>query len=303
MTEYADDFQEIAHCGGQATFHITCDANGNKAYSQGFRHSRPSPASWVGIYALAPQGIPVSDFRIGGIGQNFDPPPQPGWFPVFLGSDSRQCWGHQCPRCETYFRNGQHPAIYPLTCPYCSLRTNAYRFLTPAQRAYTTHYIDTLLNALDSEMQPGTEREIVIDMDAIADQKASQPKPAFYYTSESQQTRYACEHCGEFNDIRGLYGHCVSCGRRNNLQSIKGSFAKLREKLNSGQSSPIDTVKSAVSLFDACCRDLTVQLTRRVPMKGGRRSDLDRLIFHDFEICNSRYSQVDVRYRSLAGRW
>ena len=182
-------------------------------------------------------------------------------FQCSLVPNSRQCWGHQCPRCRNYFRNGQHPAIYPLTCPYCGLRTNAYRFLTPAQKAYVTHYLDTLLNALDEEMQPGTEREIVIDMDAVADQKPDQPKPAFYYTSASQQTRYKCEHCGEFNDIRGLYGYCASCGRRNNVQSLKGSFGKLRERLISGQSSPIDTIKSAVSEFDACCRDLTVQLT------------------------------------------
>src|SRR5208283_4683213 len=111
MAEY-DDFQEIAHCGGRTTFHVVCDADARRSYSQGFQSDRPTPAALVGIYALAPQGIPVSNLAMGGIGQPFEPQPQPGWFPVFLGSDSRQCWGHQCPRCSGYFRNGQHPAIY-----------------------------------------------------------------------------------------------------------------------------------------------------------------------------------------------
>jgi hypothetical protein len=282
MADY-EDFQEIAHCGGRATFQIQCDQAGNRSYSLGFQHDRPTPASWIGIYASAPQAIPVSDFRIGGIGQGFGPQPQPGWYPVFLGSDSRQCWGHQCPRCQGYFRNGVHPAIYPLTCPYCGLRTGAYKFLTPAQRVYVRHYLDTLLGALEAEMEPGTGQEIVIDMDAIADRGADQPKPDFYYTAETQQTRYKCDHCGEFNDIRGRFGYCASCGWRNNAQSLKASFSLLREKLNAGQAAPIEVVKLAVSEFDASCRDMATQVVRRIPMKPARKAEFQRLIFHDLE--------------------
>jgi hypothetical protein len=282
MREY-EDFQEIAHCGGRATFHITCDAQGNRTYSQGFSHNRPGPAALVGIYAMAPQGIPVADFGIGGIGQAFDPQPPPDSFPVFLGSDSRLCWGHQCHRCEGYFRNGRHPSIYPLTCPYCGLRTGAYRFLTPAQEAYIKHYLDTLLGGLEGEMEPGTERDLVIDMDAIANQGSDRPKPAFYYTAEVQQTRFTCNQCGEFNDIRGRYGYCASCGWRNNAQSLMEAFAILRERLNEGHANPQDTIKSAVSEFDACCRDIARQVKERIPMKPGRMADLERLVFHDIE--------------------
>ena len=295
MAEY-DDFQEIAHCGGRTTFHVVCDADGRRSYSQGFQSDRPTPAALVGIYALAPQGIPVSNLAIGGIGQPFEPQPQPGWFPVFLGSDSRQCWGHQCPRCSGYFRNGQHPAIYPLTFPYCGLRTAAFHFLTPAQLVYVRHYIEVLMNALDEEVPPGNEREFVIDMDEIADRGVDQPKPEFYYTSQTQQTRYKCDHCGEFNDIRGRFGYCASCGWRNNAQSVKASFAALREKLNSGQDGPIETVKSAVSEFDACCRDIAGQLAKRVPMKPGRKAELQRLLFHDLESAtvSSMKSMFDI---------
>jgi hypothetical protein len=262
MAEY-EDFHEIAHCGGRATFHIINDAEGRRHYMHGFQHDRPVPAAWVGIYALAPHAIPVADFRIGGIGEGFDPPPPEGCFPVFLGSDSRQCWGHQCPRCHGYFRNGIHPATYPLTCPYCGARTAAHQFLTPAQRAYVRHYLDTLLEGLEAHMDPGTKREIVIDMDAIADREADQPRPEFYYTAEAQQTRYRCDHCNDFNDIRGRFGYCSSCGWRNNLQSLKETFATLRDKLNSRQAGAEETVRSAVSEFDACCRDIAVQIRKR----------------------------------------
>jgi predicted nucleic acid-binding Zn-ribbon protein len=282
MPEYKD-FQEIAHCGGKVTFHIACDAEGHRSYSQGFRHDRPTPAAWIGIYAWAPHAIPVADFRIGGEGQGFDPQPPENCFPVFLGSDSRQCWGHQCPRCKNYFRNGVHPAIYPLTCPYCGVRAAAHKFLTLAQRAYVKHYLDTLLEGLEADMNPGTEQSFMIDMDAVADRGASEPRPEFYYTAETQQTRYKCVQCGDFNDIRGRYGYCASCGWRNNLLMLKETFAGQREELNSGHTSAEVAVKSAVSAFDACCSDFAFQIAKRIPMKPSRKADLERLVFQDVE--------------------
>jgi hypothetical protein len=282
MAEYGD-FKEIAHCGGRTTFRVVCDAEGRRSCSQAIQGDRPGPAAIVGIYALAPQGIPVSNLAMGGIGQPFEPQPQPGWFPVFLGSDSQQCWGHKCPRCSGYFRNGQHPATYPLTCPYCGLRTAAFRFLTPAQLAYVHHYIETLMDALDEDVPPGGEKEFVIDMDEIADRGSDQPKPEFYYTSQTQQTQYKCDHCGEFNDIRGRFGYCASCGWRNNAQSLKVSFNALRERLNNGLATPAETVNSTVSEFDACCRNMVGEITKRVPMKPNRKADFERSLFHDID--------------------
>ena len=54
---YASDFQEIAHCGGQATVNVRVDADGKRAVAIGVRQSRPNPARWIGIYALAPHGF------------------------------------------------------------------------------------------------------------------------------------------------------------------------------------------------------------------------------------------------------
>jgi hypothetical protein len=152
------------------------------------------------------------------------------------------------------------------------------------------------LEAFEADVEPGTEREFVMDMDAIANLGADQERPDFYYTAESQQTRYRCNHCDDFNDIRGKYGYCASCGWRNNAQSLHATFTKLRERLNAGQSSPEETVKSAVSEFDACCRDIAVQITKRIPMKPGRKADLERLIFHDIDSATikSMKSMFDV---------
>lgn len=149
---------------------------------------------------------------------------------------------------------------------------------------------------MDEDVPPGTDREIVIDMDAIAHGGADEPKPEFYYTSETQQTRYKCDHCGDFNDIRGRFGYCASCGWRNNTQSLKASFEALREKLNSGHDGPIETVKSVVSEFDACCRDIAGQIATRIPMKAGRKAELQRLLFHDLESAtiNSMKSMFDI---------
>jgi hypothetical protein len=281
MPEY-DDFQEIGHCGGRIVFHIACQADGQRTYSFGVEHNRPTPATIVAVYALVPNGIPVADVQLGGIGAQSGPAPENCW-PVFLGSDSKSCWGHECPQCHGYFRNGIHPAVYPLTCPYCGLRAGAYSFLTPAQQKYIQHYINTLLDALEREMAPGSDIDCVIDMDAVADKLAAEGKPDFYYTTETQQTRYKCGHCGEFNDIRGRYGYCASCGWRNNASSIQNCIAALRERLNNHSLSPENAVKESVDEFSSYCRDLTSQLTRRFPMKPRRRSEFERFLFHDVE--------------------
>jgi hypothetical protein len=149
--------------------------------------------------------------------------------------------------------------------------------------AYVGHYVETLQSGLEEDIPPGTGKEIIIDMDAIADRRGGQPKPEFYYTTETQQTRYKCDHCGDFNDIRGRFGYCASCGWRNNTLSLRTSFATLRERLNNNEVGATETVRSAVSEFDACCRDIALQLPKLIPMKPSRRVELERLIFHDLE--------------------
>ena len=202
---------------------------------------------------------------------------------VFLGSDSHGKWGHQCPRCNGYFRSGHHPAIYPLTCPYCGLKSDAFHFLTAAHVRYVKHYISTYYESIDADLEPGTETEFVIDMDAIARSDQPENRPDFYYASETQQTRFNCLRCGDFNDIRGLYGYCASCGCRNNMASLNEIFVQLRKGLVDKSASPEGVVSRAVSAFDAVCRDMINQLKTRIPMKSARLKRLERLIFHDIE--------------------
>ncbi len=279
MTEYTD-FQEIAHCGGRITFTISCDTNGRRFYSQSLHHSRPTPAAFAGIFALAPHGLPVGDFRMA---MGIEEPSPPNCLAVLLGSDTRTCWGHQCPTCKTYFRNGQHPAIYPLTCPHCGHREAAHKFLTEAQKRYVTAYVNTIVDAMQKQMDPDSTQEIVVDMDALADQSVAELRTDFYYAAESQQTRYNCNHCNEFNDIRGLYGYCAACGWRNNRQMIAGSLDGERVRLNAGSNPAEQVVRNVISQFDACCRDLTRQIASRIPMKSARAADLCRAAFHDID--------------------
>lgn len=282
MPEY-EDFKEIDHCGGQATIQIVADAEGRKMYSIGQRHSSPRPASLIGLYVHMPHGTPVINFRLGGIGQAFDPPCPDGCVPVFMGSDSQMKWGFECPRCKGYFRHGQDPAIYPITCTYCGLRTNAAQFATKAQRKYLEHFAEKWVEGMNAEMAPNTEREIVIDMDALVAQDGQQLRPDFYCATESQQTVFSCLKCGGFNDIRGRYGYCASCGWRNNKADFESAITKLRNRLNEHQITPQTAVQTAISECGSCCRDYVTQLAKRVPMKLSRKRELESFLFHNIE--------------------
>ena len=52
--------------------------------------------------------------------------------------------------------------------------------------------------ALDLEQ----DGEVVIDMDAVADAAGKEgEKPSFYVSEQSQQRKFTCGTCEEFNDI------------------------------------------------------------------------------------------------------
>ena len=81
------DFREIAHSGGKITFRIKTDEQGRQSYQIGVASSRPGPMSMIAVYAIA-QGVPVASINLGGIGQDWNPPPFPGCYPVMIQSDS-----------------------------------------------------------------------------------------------------------------------------------------------------------------------------------------------------------------------
>src|SRR4051794_16044933 len=99
----SQDFQEIAHSGGKIIFGILVDAEGRTQYNVKLSWSRPVPSRMFAIYAL-PQGIPVEDIQLGGMGQPCNPAPYSSCIPVFIASDSEGFFGHQCPNCGKYWR-------------------------------------------------------------------------------------------------------------------------------------------------------------------------------------------------------
>lgn len=273
-----DEFQEIAHCGGKITFHIHTEG-GKLSYSIEFSHSRPTPAAVFAVYAL-PEGIPVEDIQLGGIGQQWNPPPVSHAFPVFIASDEQGFFGHKCRAgCNGYWRSKSAPSRWPLTCPYCGHRGKTYMFLTDAHLKYVQHYTLTLVSALETVTE---NKDIVIDMDSVLEKAGDIPKPEFYYAETSQQERYKCEACKVENDILGHFGYCGCCGTRNNLQLLRADLTEIKEALQKGVQ-PSECVKQIISNLDAFGRDYVSQLCLKVPMTKKRQNAAKNIRFHNLE--------------------
>lgn len=226
MKYSGQEFEEIANCGGTVTFTIRTGAEGSRSYQVGFSSSRPVPMVLIGIYAL-PQGIPVDTIQMGGIGQPWNRPPVPNCIPVMIGSDSTGHFGHDCPKCEGYWRSGAWAGV----CPYCGFRAPGHEFLSKAQQRYVKHYCDVLASALE-----GDDGEVTIDMDAVADAAGKDgERPTFYVSDQSQQKKFKCKYCDEFNDILGRFCYCSSCGTRNDLMAFESeTIVAIRTQLNDG---------------------------------------------------------------------
>lgn len=271
------DFQEIAHCGGKITSSITT-SDGRRQYQIRFTHSAPTPAVTFGVWAL-PHGIPVGVYNL----ISSEPPPVPGCFPVLISSDSEGMFGHQCPDCNGYWRCRRGGFV----CPYCATNLDTHESLTDAQREYVTRYCQMLSTALEEEQ----DGEHTIDMDAVAEAagKASS-KPPFYYAEQSQQNKFTCAACGQFNDVLGKYGYCSMCGTRNDLQELEASIQRLRDQINAA-SAYEDFVSDAVSKFDSFAAQYVKELLRRIPMTPHRRS-LFKGAFHDLKSVAERFKSA-----------
>jgi len=276
------EFKEIAHSGGKITFSITTDAEGRTSYQVGIQSSRPVPMIMIAVYAL-PQGVPVSSLNMGGIGTPWNPPPFPGCYPVMIQSDSEGKFGHHCPSCDGYWRSGPWPNI----CPYCALSADGYQFLSKAQLQFVRHYCDVLTQAND-----GDDGEVVIDMDAVADAAGQEgEKPAFYVSEQSQQCKFTCTACEEFNDILGRFGYCSQCGMRNDLADFnRATVPGIRERLNAG-APPQDCVRDAVASFDSFVSQYAKQLAALVPLTNGRVKRLTKQRFHDLTDARTIFSE------------
>lgn len=268
------EFKEIAHSGGQVIIRIATDENGRRSYQLTYQGCRPVRAVVCAVWAI-PQGVPVGNISLGGIGQSWGPPPIAGCYPVFIGSDSEGRFGHECPACSGYWRSDHGPML----CPYCGERADWYLFLTTARKSYVRQYCTLLGTALEAS----TDGDHVIDMDAVADAVGNEgEKPPFYYAEQSQQNKFTCHACGEFNDVLGTFAYCSVCGTRNDLQEFFQNVAQLRARINAG--GPYEAcVRDAVATFDSFCGQYLRQLVRRIPVTPKRKARLDRLLFHSLK--------------------
>lgn len=203
------DFQEVGHCGGKVTISVSTSSQGRRQVQLGVTHSAPTPASWFLIYATLDGGVPVATVRLLGMGQPSDPPMPDGCVPIFIASDVQSMWGHQCPRCNGYWRSSAAPSDWRMTCAYCGLRAPGHAFRTDGQR----HYVGACCERINEFLDGEDDGDFVIDMDVVADAVGKDlEKPPFYYAEQSQQNEFVCEACRARNDILGRYGYCCSSG-------------------------------------------------------------------------------------------
>lgn len=135
--------------------------------------------------------------------------------------------------------------------------------------------------------------EVVIDMDEVADAVAKDPqdRPAFYIAEESQQHKFTCRACEEFNDILGRFGYCSGCGTRNDLAEFEdATVVGIRDRINKG-APPHDCVRDSVAAFDTFVAQYAKQLARHVPMTTRRIDRLTRHSFHDLDEVRSLFKE------------
>jgi len=271
------EFREIAHSGGKVTITIKIDDKLGRLYQTKWEHCRPVAAAIFAVYALPP-GLVLCHINLGGMGSRQDPPPIPGAYQVFIGSDSEGKFGRQCPACGGYWRSN----LDGCCCPYCGARGQVIDFLTIAQRSYVQQYCAKMNEALRVDVGG----EYVIDMDAVADaaDASIEKKPPFYYAELSQQNRFTCKSCGGFNDILGTFGYCTVCGTRNDLQELADKTIQfLRDRINAG--GPYEAcVRDAVAAFDSFVSQYVKQLVRLVPLTPARKNRLENGRFHNLQM-------------------
>lgn len=249
--------------------------DGKRGYQLTWRHSRPVAAAVFAVWAL-PQGVPVEQINLGGVGHPWNPPPFPGCFPVFIGSDSEGKFGHQCPACNGYSRGDAGARV----CCYCGIRAEVPSFLTKAQKSYVEQYCARMREVLSADV----DGDYIIDMDAVADASGKNTeKPPFYYAEETQQNRFTCDACGAFNDILGSFGYCSVCGTRNDLQELSDkTISLIRNRINNG--GPYEAcVRDCVAAFDSFVGQYVEQLVRHVPLTQARRSRLQNRRFQNLQ--------------------
>ncbi|AKS22860.1 hypothetical protein ABH19_02490 [Leptospirillum sp. Group II 'CF-1'] len=129
----------------------------------------------------------------------------------------------------------------------------------------------------------------MIDMNAVVDAiEKKGERPDLYMAEQSQQCKFTCEACEEFNDILGRFGYCSLCGTRNDQKDFENHIEIIRGHLNTGKA-PEDCMRDAVALFDSFVSQVAKQLAERVPMTIHRKNWLLKNRFHDLKEVSQKY--------------
>lgn len=276
MTSTNSEFCEIALCGSTIKVRGEAGPEGARRISTHITHSAPTAAAWYSIWAT-PDGVPVAVVPIMGMGDRSER--IPGCYQVMICSDIHGMFGHQCPRCNEYWRSRSAPPTWPLTCPYCRLRAPTHVFVSPGQRKYVEQYCQIFSEVVNAEV----DLERVIDVDAIVKEAATAvQRPKIYYAEESQQNKFDCGVCRDTTDILGRYGYCSCCGTHNGAVELKRELKGIHERITAG--GPYENcVKEAVAAFDGLAGHYAKQLVALVPMTPGRRREWGAMRFHNLE--------------------
>lgn len=268
------EFTEVGHCGGTLTVNVVTSSEGKRQYQLGYKHSSPRPSSISSVFSTF-EGEPIAFVAMGGIGSSTNTPSVPG-ISTLLASDAQGLYGHECPRCRSYWRTDGFPVYWVTTCPYCALRAAPHFFLTKGQRKYVEECCKLVVDAMEKP-----DGDYVIDFDAVADTaRQGTETPKFYYAEQTQQHNYVCEACGSVQDILGKYGFCSSCGTRNDLMVVRAALKGIRERVDAGENL-VSCLKDSVTEFDSAARAIAKCLAVMVKMKPGRKADLERMLFHN----------------------
>ncbi|GGI91746.1 hypothetical protein GCM10007973_29990 [Polymorphobacter multimanifer] len=119
-------------------------------------------------------------------------------------------------------------------------------------------------------------------MDAVADAAGQEgERPPFYVSEESQQHKFTCAACNEYNDVIGRFAYCSACGTRNDLAVFRSDMAALRTIATAEKSG--QAVWDAVSAFDNLVGQYTKQFLDVVPLSKRRAERLQRGRCHDLD--------------------
>ena len=132
-------------------------------------------------------------------------------------------------------------------------------------------------------------KEIVIDMDKVADSSEKESeKPPFYYAEESQQKRFRCS-CDAFNDILGRFGYCCRCGEYNGIVELRSDIKRI--KLECKSENYGGCLRDAVASFDSTLKNYLSQLIERVPMTDQRKRHWSNKPLYNLELVNQKLKE------------